>query len=121
MKPPLATVSFCCNDGRNGVCLEKFSDVEFTCYDDSIVSLHGPETSVLLVTDEGPPVVVVGDSPYPYLTSQSWVGNWCWDAVTMDLSHARALLGWLVKLGFEPHEWAIDGPLADLVSLEGRQ
>lgn len=44
-----------------------------------------------------------------------WFGNVFWDATTLSLTNARALVAYLLR-----HDWAIeehaeDGPLADLV------
>jgi len=106
-------VSFACNDPDNGNFTGEFEMIEFDS-DDIELELYGFESAVAV--EFRPGSVKVGGVDYPTLgVVQHWAGNWCWDAVDMDVANARLLARALLSLGWKPEQWATDGPLSALV------
>lgn len=118
-------VSFACNDER-GMFAGECASVEFDDFDgDNAVTvessapasfewlkLEGRVDGVhLKASMTGGPVSSVSIQVDGHDT---WVGNWCWDACSMALDDARALLTWLLGHGYQLSEWSLEGPFADL-------
>lgn len=107
-------VSFACNSHRNGAFLGTFEAVEFDDETgDTLVSLSGPQVTIRWIGDAR--AVRIGNQLYQCSRYATFVGNWCWDAATFELEDARNLLRALLDLGFSKDEWALEGPLVDLV------
>lgn len=82
--------------------------------DDGLLELEGeflypsdnPTCSVF--THNGVQKVRVGRRVWPIHGYNSWVGNWCWDEVTMERRHARELIAHVISRGFTIVAWSDD-------------
>lgn len=106
------SVHFACNDPDSGNFVGTFDHIEFYS-DDHELELHGDDAAAV---EFRPGAVRVAGIDYPTLgLPDHWVGNWCWDAVSMDVANARLLARALIRSGWRPEQWATDGPLSGLV------
>ena len=60
----------------------------------------------------------VGRFVYPIIGYGFHVGNWCWDAVTMELEQARRLVRNLLAWGFQATRWCESAPILEGINLQ---
>ncbi len=85
-------IMFCCNDYRNGHFLGKFDQVSVERYE---IQLDGPPTALRRVNDR---LVKIGRREFKCGGWAEWVGNWCWDQLT--IMDGADLLMYLRAKGF---------------------
>jgi hypothetical protein len=94
---------FACNNPDNGDFAGK---VAMACYHldrHTSIEFESPglrEFKFSIMTDRH--VIRLHRREFPYVTSRSWFGNWCWDSFIVDRPVAKALLGTLRAHGWEP-------------------
>lgn len=110
------TVMVCCNDYRNGNPTGRFESLEifdceltglpmtFSCED-----RHHRERN----SGTGDMTARFGRLTVPALSYKSWVGNWCWDAVSVRLIYAVRIWNHLVSTG----NWHCEGGPCELFDL----
>jgi len=93
------TLSFhlACNDHRNGEFAGRFEVAAVYRGAESLLTLEGDGLRCRFVTSpEGkeriPHLKVYGLGRFPYRRHASMVGNWCWDALTMEAEVLARLL-----------------------------
>lgn len=107
------TVMLCCNDPRNGSFTWRVHNVEI---DDEFRLEAVPENGFSLgIAPDG---IRVFRRRFKAQGHARWVGNWCWDAVQMELQEARRLVRYLLELGSSVDEYSMEGPFADLFKEE---
>lgn len=85
-------VDFACNDPDNGNFAGRVTSVDWRGDKDTGLDLVFCSPGAgLKFTDDGTRVRVLRRW-YPYEKSQSWVGNWCWDAFWFEPPIAKAML-----------------------------
>lgn len=72
------------------------------------IALDGPPRSIRFLDDH----IKVGRHRYACTNHQPCTGNLFWDAVTLDLDAARALVSRLLASGWSVSERAVRGPFA---------
>lgn len=105
-------VSFACNDPRNGVFTGRVDAIELESlyrvgsepWDASFELTHCE--SLAFTVDDKRGLFRIHRLWFPYLSSRSWFGNWCWDAFVIERRYARILLnvmrddgGWTCSVG----------------------
>lgn len=89
-----------CNDYRNGVFQGWFESAYVhrgASYEEGL-ELEGPRTKVKVAELGG--TVRIGRVTVPYKSSQSWVGNWCWDSYQIDPRDMLRVLNYLIRRGW---------------------
>lgn len=83
------------NDHRNGQPTGTVGALEIP----DVISLEAPhpEPPCVIYPYRTPPHVEIEGAPYAILGYASWVGNWCWDAVTVSDDDAVDILDRLRK------------------------
>lgn len=95
----LALVHIACNDYRNGnFCgrLEavQYNELELVCAAGSVAISFLPQQRVR-----------ISRRVFEYVGRKAWVGNWCWDAISMPKKEAHRLIGYLREAG----RWQCEG------------
>lgn len=115
---PRISAAFCCNDWRNGNFTGRVTNIELQV---------GNETGLELACEESYPsrcpefrfdgdgepsdkYIAISGKRFPASGYRTWVGNWCWDAVTMDAITAADLLNFLRSSG----KWQAEGGIVRL-------
>jgi hypothetical protein len=111
--PEIVRVHLACNDPDSGAFAGETEMVEFQS-DRHEATLGGEIADVAF--EAGDRAVVIAGERYAIQCHSHWVGNWCWDAVTMSFEDARRLLTNLLKVGFKPEEWTDEGPFSGLLN-----
>jgi hypothetical protein len=90
------------NDHRNGEPTGHVRALQIL----DVITLDAPEPppTCRILTDRRPPYVEIDGTLYPIQDYASWVGNWCWDAVTVSDDDAVTILDRLRKTEC----WSID-------------
>jgi hypothetical protein len=110
-----AFVSFACNDER-GNFTRKADAFDFEDHRGYSASLQGPGLVVdHLAHGESAGHLKVGRRHFEIAEYKAWVGNWCWDRVTLSHGEARRLLSYLLERGFDADAWDCEGPWAQLI------
>jgi hypothetical protein len=84
-------VQLCCNSHRNGMFRGRLSDIVFG--DCELISLYLPNVRIRYL-DDGKRIAIAGKK-WRVFGHREWVGNWCWNMVTMRLADAVSLLNHL--------------------------
>lgn len=100
-------VMLCCNDDR-GNATGRVSELEVG--DEIRIACTGNPPTMRLSAGS----VKIGRVSYACRDHSTWVGNICWDAVTMDMDTVSLLLAALLKGDWAVEEYAEDGPFAKL-------
>lgn len=113
----VARVGLCCNSHRNGVFIGKLRavNIEIGDHELSIATFGGSpfiefvgETLIKIV---GGKKSTAANRSFSYSPSSHvhWVGNWCWDEVTMERAEAMKMLRWLARRGWYTAESGTTG------------
>lgn len=96
------TIMIACNNPRNGTFQGYVEDVCLELPDGESVELNGSYSRVRFL-HENPPRMAISGVKFVPISHQEWVGNWCWDAVTVNSEDARRILNALKR-----RRWKVD-------------
>lgn len=106
----VVTVSLACNDARNGSYVGHTEAVDFDAWPDGHhISLRGRRLRVVF-SGRGGKSLRVGRRWFDGDNRARWVGNWCWDAVSMPLAEAKRLVAYLIERGYAVEEQTLGCP-----------
>lgn|SRR5574341_1903201 len=84
-------ISFCCNDPDNGVFTGSFDAIRVTNKVEDMFSAYGKPTRISKANG----ILRVGRIKNLYMRSNTWFGNWCWDAYVIDSFHVNRIVNYL--------------------------
>src|SRR5690349_14173418 len=107
-------VMLACNDPDNGNFAGECDTIEIP----DLITVEGPALKCQFIDDGR--WLRLEDQGFMIRSHATWVGNWCWDQVTMSLAEAGRLLRWLHERDWTCTEaeaglfdaWHSDGPIA---------
>ncbi len=91
----LAQVMLCCNDHRNGLFIGRLVAIELL----GLSLAHDDFIDGCAVSFLGDNRIRISRRIFTYSGQREWVGNWCWNAITMVPLEAKRLLRYLRETG----------------------
>lgn len=95
-------VDFCCNDPNNGLFTGKVSDFNIDLPCGEPLELSGPECRITVLVNR----IKIGQKSFLFRNYREWVGNWCWNAATLEdeavwrlVSYLRDVKKWTCQCG----------------------
>lgn len=91
----------CVNNYRNGVFSGRCSSISL--YDCEQLTLESPYLDRHLKCEIGKDFLRLGKSKqWPHHGEKHWVGNWCWNSVTVAPEVAAGILNFAIRRGYRP-------------------
>ena len=87
----------CCNNPDNGLFAGKVSDIHIELPNGESVQLNGSPIRVSFIAQTE---IRIGRTRAVMLNCREWVGNWCWDLVTVSGGSARIIANYLKSMGW---------------------
>ena len=105
------SIDFCCNDPDNGNYVGKFHMMQVRCGDIDL-EFDGPwsqSEGITFRVDGG--FAFIGRIKVKALAYREWVGNWCWNSISVAWPDALRIINYL---GNSNGGWHLSGGDADL-------
>ena len=107
-RPDTITLMLCVNHWRNGVFTGRCRELSIHTPDrpsrgDCALTLESPWADRSLRCRIGDHCLTLGRRhTWPHLGHTEWVGNWCWDAVTLRPRDAVQAVNFVLRMGYRP-------------------
>lgn len=99
--PKMMQLLFACNDPENGTFIGKADWFEFDDCETLSVTRYGQPLTVRVIGGGMDARIRIARRVFPCMGYTRWVGNWCWDAVWVDVAVADEIANYLRSFHFQ--------------------